>query len=409
MKRPLKIFALSLVLGLIAAPVHADPGEWSGRVGGQYLGFWKDPLQNEQHNNYLSVVAEPEYYKEWNNGIDSFRFQPFGRLAQHDSNWTHADLRELSYTHVADFWETTVGVSKVFWGVTEVRHLVDIVNQTDLVENQDGEDKLGQPMIKLSLVPEAGTLDLFVLPYFRDRTFPGEQGRPRLPLVVREGDPIFDNSRKRKHTDFAARWFQFLGDWEVGLSHFYGTSREPVFVQTLKGPGNVELRPRYDVINQTGLEAQYVVGGWILKFEGIRRRGQEGGGFFAIDTGFEYTFDPLESGLEIGALMEYLYDSRGDNLPTSFNEVLDATQFNNDIFIGTRWTFNDVQSTQILGGVVAGLKGGGNTFNLEASRRIGESWLLSLEARGVFKTDNGTLLHTQRKDPSIRVEFDYYF
>jgi hypothetical protein len=193
------------------------------------------------------------------------------------------------------------------------------------------------------------------------------------------------------------------------VSHFYGTSRDPVFVQTIKGSGNVVLRPRYDIINQTGLEAQYITGGWILKFEGIRRRGQEGGGFFAVDTGFEYTFDPLESGLEIGALMEYLYDSRGDNLPPSFNEVLDATPFNNDLFIGTRLTFNDVQSTQILGGVIAGLKGDGNTFNIEASRRIGESWLLSLEARGVFKTDSGTLLYTQRKDQSVRVVLDYYF
>lgn len=398
---------LLLLVGFGVAPAHA--GEWSGRVGGQFFGFWKDPLQNEQHKGYFSIMAEPEYYAETEDGVNSFRFQPFGRLAQHDGNWTHADLRELSWTHVSDYWETTAGVSKVFWGVTEVRHLVDIVNQTDLVENQDGEEKLGQPMLKLSLVPDAGTLDLFVLPYFRDRTFQSEQGRPRLPLAVNENRPIFDSSRRRKHTDFAARWFQTLGDIEVGLSHFYGTSREPVFVQSLKGAGNVELRPRYDIINQTGLEAQYVVGGWIFKFEGIRRRGQEGGGFFAVDTGFEYTFDPLESGLEIGALMEYLYDRRGDNLPTSFNEVLDATPFNNDLFVGTRLTFNDVQSTQILAGVVAGLKGDGNTYNVEASRRIGESWLLSLEMRGVFKTDEGTLLYTQRKDQSVRLELDYYF
>ena len=30
--------------------------------------------------------------------------------------------------------------SKVSWGVTKVRELVDTVNQTDLVENQSGDD-----------------------------------------------------------------------------------------------------------------------------------------------------------------------------------------------------------------------------------------------------------------------------
>jgi len=34
---------------------------------------------------------------------------------------------------VADDWELTTGVSKVYWGVMEAVHLVDIINQTDFV------------------------------------------------------------------------------------------------------------------------------------------------------------------------------------------------------------------------------------------------------------------------------------
>ena len=385
-----------------------EAGEWSGHVGSQLFAFRKDPLDDAQHTTYLSLVAEPEYYAESDDGTMSFRFIPFQRVAQHDARWTHNDIRELSTTYVSEAWETTVGISKVFWGVTEVRHLVDIVNQTDLVENEDGEEKLGQPMVKLSLVPGLGTLDLFVLPLFRDRTFPGRHGRPRLPVAVNVRDPIFESSKKRSHVDFAARWFQSLAGWDVGLSHFYGTSREPVLVQGVTAAGAVELRPRYDIIHQTGLEAQLTTGGWLLKFEGIRRTGQ-GRHFVAIDTGFEYTFSPLASGLEIGALMEYLYDGREDEIRSSISGELDATVFQHDIFVGTRFTFNDVQSTQILGGVIADLEGGAKTYNIEASRRVGESWLLAVEIRGVFDTEPGDLLYSRRKDQSLRVEFDYYF
>jgi len=43
-----------------------------------------------------------------------------------------------------------VGINSVFWRVVESNHLVDILNQTDLIEDIDGEEKLGQPMISLS-------------------------------------------------------------------------------------------------------------------------------------------------------------------------------------------------------------------------------------------------------------------
>ena len=44
------------------------------------------------------------------------------------------------------------GVRRVFWGVAESNHLVDVINQTDAIENPDQEDKLGQPMLNLAYV-----------------------------------------------------------------------------------------------------------------------------------------------------------------------------------------------------------------------------------------------------------------
>ena len=66
----------------------------------------------------------------------------------------------------------------------ESRHRVDYINQTDGVEDVDGEDKLGQPMLNLGLQRDWGDLNFFYLPYFRERTFPGTKGRLRAPLVV---------------------------------------------------------------------------------------------------------------------------------------------------------------------------------------------------------------------------------
>ncbi len=78
-----------------------------------------------------------------------------------------------------------VGLSKVFWGAAEFVHLADIINQTDGVEGFDGEEKLGQPMLRLSLFLDRGTVNAFILPWFRERTFPGKKDRLRTPLVIR--------------------------------------------------------------------------------------------------------------------------------------------------------------------------------------------------------------------------------
>ena len=73
-------------------------------------------------------------------------------------------------------WELRVGVDRVFWGVAESQHLVDIINQVDFVEHPDGESKLGQPMVHLTWSGDWGALELFGLSGHRARTFPGPVG-----------------------------------------------------------------------------------------------------------------------------------------------------------------------------------------------------------------------------------------
>ena len=92
-----------------------------------------------------------------------------------DDQRTHADLREAYWAWQDDEYELIVGVDKVFWGVAESRHLVDIINQTDLVEDLDEEDKLGQPMVNVSVQRDWGRLGFYLLPYF---------GKGRLLVVT---------------------------------------------------------------------------------------------------------------------------------------------------------------------------------------------------------------------------------
>lgn len=377
--------------------------EISGYIGIEELGFIQTPLETSQHRNYLSGVIEPELYLEWDQGSQNFAFVPFFRYSQHDHQRTHFDLRELTWMKVARDWELRIGFREVFWGVTEGLHLVNIINQTDLVENTDTEDKLGQPMINLALISDWGTIDLILLTGFRERTFPGSEGRLRSIPRVDVDNPRFEHSGAMRHLGYAIRWSHAIGDWDIGLSHFYGTGREPTLLPSLSAEGEPILIPYYQLINQTGLDVQATLGSWLWKLEAILRSGQ-GPTFFAATGGIEYTlFNLLETGLDLGLVIEYMYDSRGKRY------VTEQSLFQDDFLAAVRLGFNDAQNTEVLAGVFFDRTDNAKFWNLEASRRFGENWKVELEVRLFTGITPDNPAYSFSKDDHVRMQVNYHF
>ena len=107
-------FFLSTILPPAFASEHAA-GYWSGYISGQARGFWQSPKFDDQRDGDLSFAAEPEYYKDWNNGLRAITFKPFVRLDSTDPERSHVDIRSAHYLHVVGDWEWRVGIAKVFW------------------------------------------------------------------------------------------------------------------------------------------------------------------------------------------------------------------------------------------------------------------------------------------------------
>lgn len=103
----------------------------------------------------------------------------------------------------------------------------------------------------------------------------------------------------------------------------------------------------YPIINQTGLDVQATHNAFLWKFETIYRTA-DAQNYFALVGGLEYTFSNIDGdGLDIGVLGEYNYDNR---------DVLALNSLQNDVFFGSRITFNDPQDFAILIGGLADLE-----------------------------------------------------
>lgn len=329
--------------------------------------FLESSAFDGQKRNYPSLALRPKYTLDWRDGDYSLNIEGFARL-DIDKERTHFDFREFYFRKIKNNWELSIGLKKVFWGVTESNHLVDIINQTDAIESFDGEEKLGQPMIQFSMYTNKGTFDIFYLPYHRKRTLPGEKGRFRFPLIIQSDDVLYESSAKELHQDLALRYSHSLNSFDLGLSYFYGTGREPIVqFDTQQGPMAI-----YPVIHQMGLDLQITHNAFLWKLESIYRS-SDPQKFFACTAGFEYTIGNIKSsGIDIGIIGEYLFDDRGT---MTFNAL------QNDLFLGARLAFNDVQDTSILLGIISDLEKSSKLIGIEASRRLGSTMKLELEGR----------------------------
>ena len=388
-------------LALLLAAGIGRAGEWAGYVALEGRDFFQEGLAPSQHyDSNLSISAEPEYYHDWDDGRQSLAFKPFVRLDQRDDERTHWDIRELEWTYAGPGWETRVGIGKVYWGVTEAWHLVDVINQTDLVENPDGEQKLGQPMLKFSTERDWGTLDFFLLPGFRERTYPGKDGRMRTHPWVDTDQAKYESGAGNKRVDASVRWSHYFGDWDVGLAHFYGTDRDPLLLPGRDDAGRFVLVPFYQIMHQTSLDAQATIGSWLWKIEALYREGMEED-FYAFTGGLEYTrVGIMESSGDLGMLAEVMYDQRREEA---------STPFNNDIFLALRWAANDEDSSELLFGVVYDWKTHSKLINLEASRRLGQNYKLSVQARGWLDVPPHDLLLPLNHDDYLEISLARYF
>ena len=392
-----KEFVLVCLITVMIPLNKAISGEWSGYIATEGRIFPNPALQADQKDANFSVATQVNYHHAFNENT-SISITPFARLDSVDNDRSHYDMRELYFDWYTPSVELRAGIRKVFWGVTESVHLVDIINQTDLVESVDGEEKLGQLMVNLSFPRRWGILDVFVLPTFRERTFPGNKGRFHPSLTIDTDHPQFESPEKQHHVDYALRYVQTLGDWDVGLSYFQGTSRDPVF-QLSTSSGTPVLVPYYPLIEQPGLDLQWVTGAWLWKLESIYRAGKYND-YYSSAFGFEYTMVGIVNSTDLGVISEWIYDDRGDKA---------TTPFYNDIMLGLRFVLNDAASTDALISIIHNTKSNAQIVTLEANRRLGENWKLSLKGGLFTNISRDNILYDWRNDDYLQLSIARYF
>ncbi|MBL4902402.1 hypothetical protein JYT85_00210 [Desulfocapsa sp. AH-315-G09] len=392
--------AASILALLLLLSSNAQSLEVDGEISVQGFLFFENGAWPHQKNQSVSGAITVKIFHEIR---DTFHLalEPFYRIDSEDQERSHGDLRLAEVLYFTDNWEISVGLGRVFWGATEFVHLVDIINQTDQVEDLDGEEKLGQPMLHLTVPHDWGVVEAFVLPWFRERTFPGVNGRYRTVLPVDTDRAVYESGAGQHHTDIAIRYSTTLGATDLGLYYFNGTARDPILLFSHKQTSSPMLFPYYEQIGQTGLDLQMAAGEWLFKVEAYYRIGQSRS-YAATTFGFEYTLVGIaDTMMDLGLIGEYVYDDRDDGwLPTIYE---------NDVMTGLRLAVNDMDDSNILLGVIRDIHSDSTIFAVEASRRLGDSIRINLDASFFMNMDQLDPAASLARDDSIKLEMVWYW
>lgn len=387
-------------LFLSASSTLADGVDISGYVGLEVNHFDQAGLYPGQlSQTQSSLVFAPELRWRSEDRDTRAKLSLFGRLDAQDSDRSHIDLREAYIQHDYDAVSVLLGVNKVFWGVTESRHLVDIINQVDQLEYTDSDARLGQPMLSVTVDQSWGTLSAFAMTGFRELEFSGTPSRLRFGLPVDTTATTYDHADEEWAPDFALRYSNTFGAVDLGLSGFWGTSREAMLQPN---GGGTALEAYYGRIWQAGIDAQYTGDNILLKLEAVMRGSDDFETFGAAVAGLEYTIYQIGgSDGDLGLVAEYLYDDRGTDAPT--------TIYQDDVFLGARWAANDERDTSALIGAIIDNEDGSTALRAEFERRLDIGLLLKLRAQAFSNTDAANPLHGFRTDDYVSIALEKHF
>ena len=301
--------------------------------------LYEHPNEPGRESDRLLLRLAPEW--RWSEGGRQVVVSPALSLEGADNGRTRLDVNELYAS--TRFGETIVkaGISRLFWGVTESRHIVDVVNPPYLAHHYAAEQRLSTAMLYVAQPTPVGQLEALLLPWERDPESAELEGRPRTAL------PIADDVEHPNGTPpaFATRLALSQGDFDSHLYFFRGLDRETVLTASA-GPSGppTELTPTRRPMRQWGADLQVPLGNFLVKSELIYRSGYSRG-FLAGVVGGEYALSGIGgSVVDVTLLGEYQFDLRPADAPLAGPS--------HAVYSGFRVALNDPASTEFKIGLV---------------------------------------------------------
>lgn len=331
---------------------------------------------------------------------------------QNDRSFIRIDELYAKY----DFEDAQVSVGKNirFWGALEANNIVDGFNPKDLRTDLFNSDKLGVWNISYAHYTNTGELSLIVKVNEQD------QKMAAYPYVY-YFFPIFvsydENLQTQKSENRPSVYLRYSASTEteypLDYAFIFENGYDSQRYYTSNGPINgtpVTFQAHAYLVNKLMTYNTLVVGSTLLKLEAnyVDVLDDEViSDYYHLGLGVEHTLSQFYEQADLGLITEYY---RYETIEEGKYSDLDLFEtFQNDLFLGMRYSFNEGDDASIIGGVILDLDYDEQSYYVEYETRISD-FNLNIDYRYIEPSeDTLTAFNLMQRHQRISVKLGYYF
>ncbi len=302
-----------------------------------------------------------------------------------------------------------------FWGALEVRNIVDGFNPQEMRNDPFETDKMGVMNAQYSHYTESGELSIIVKFEERDQkmaAFPYVYYF--FPAFVNYEDTLQSESSRYRPTLYlsysGSTDTEYAVDYALILQHGYDSQRYFTLDAPLVGiPVNLEQHAY--LVNKISTYNTMVVGNTLLKVEVLYADVIDDpniSDYMHLGLGVEYTLTQFIGDANFGLIAEYYYYDTFESGKYTDLELFEI--FQNDLFIGGRYSFNDADGSSIIGGAVLDLDYDEQSYYVEYETRIADILKVYMDYRYIEPSkDMLTAFHLLGRHQRVSLNLAYHF
>ena len=332
-----------------------------------------------------------------------------------DTHRSYARIDELYAHYEFDDSEVLVGKSLRFWGALEVRNIADVFNPYDLRGDPFYKNKLGVINAQYTKYTQTGELSFIVQLYEQAREM---SAYPYVyyyfPQGINYSKDLKTQSGQYRPNLYVKYSDSYDGDdysLDYNLIFQNGYDSQRYYTTHLTANNQIETNEHAYLVNKFITYDTLVSGATLYKLEAIFTdvlNNDQISDYTHLGLGVEHTIPQVYDEADLGLLAEYYSYNTFDGAKRNDLQLFEV--FQNDLFLGLRYSFNKGDDASIIGGGIFDLDYAENVYYLEYNTRIADTYKINFDYRYIEPSKNDpTVFNLMGRHQRISLKVGYYF
>jgi hypothetical protein len=382
---------------LLVLPLFAEV-EYKGNLGFE-VDYFEHSLQDKR-DNALALRGEFEVKKTAGEG--EFKLKLKGVWDKDDQERRYVDFSEFYYKYNFEDSELLLGRNTLFWGALEVYNLVDVFNTKDALDDPfDYDKKLGVWNISWTRFFDNSEFSLLLRLKEEDQKFQESASVFNfLPLPYNSDLMLQYDNRPSLFVRYSGSGEEIQIDYAFMYEAGYDNQRYFSYEYE-----SGKLRQYAYWVNKLMAYTTLILEDTIYKAEGAYALSDDVkvSDYLHVGLGLEHTLYGIWEKKDLGLLAEYYGYYQFNDTKFSAREL--GVLFQNDLYFGGRFSFNDTAGSEILAGVDFDLDNHEEIYFLKYDTRVLDKFKTEFQYQHLSPKAN-SLFHEL---DHIKLAVSYYF